>query len=109
MKERYRALMISCRRTMRDGKNRIAAESSSCQAFAINLNLTSGIMPVRRFLQAGAKVALGSDVGAGHDLFMPHVIVRAIQVSKVRAMDYPEEKALTLPEALAIFYLSWFF
>lgn len=76
-------------------------------------------MPVRRFLQAGAKVALGSDVGAGHDLFMPHVIVRAIQVSKVRAMDYPEEKALTLPEAfylatkgggaLAIFYLSWFF
>ena len=56
---------------------------------------------------------------AGHDLFMPHVIVRAIQVSKVRAMDYPEEKALTLPEAfylatkgggaLAIFYLSWFF
>lgn len=68
-----------------------------------NLNLTSGIMPVRKFLQAGAKVALGSDVGAGHDLFMPYVIVRAIQVSKVRAMDYPEEKALTLPEA---FYLA---
>lgn len=68
-----------------------------------NLNLTSGIMPVRRFLMAGAKVALGSDVGAGHDLFMPHVVVRAIQVSKVRAMDYPAEKALTLPEA---FYLA---
>ena len=68
-----------------------------------NLNLTSGIMPVRRFLTEGAKVALGSDVGAGHDLFMPHVIVRAIQVSKVRAMEQPEEKALTLPEA---FYLA---
>ncbi len=68
-----------------------------------NLNLTSGIMPVRRFLTAGAKVALGSDVGAGHDLFMPHVIVRAIQVSKVRAMEQPEEKALTLPKA---FYLA---
>lgn len=52
-------------------------------------------MPVRRFLTAGAKVALGSDVGAGHDLFMPHVIVRA--------MEQPEEKALTLPE---VFYLA---
>lgn len=68
-----------------------------------NLNLTSGIMPVRRFLEAGAEVALGSDVGAGHDLFMPHIIVRAIQVSKVRAMNHPEEKALTMPEA---FYLA---
>ncbi len=68
-----------------------------------NLNLTSGLMPARKMLNAGVRIGLGSDVGAGHALFMPQVIVRAIQVSKMYSMQHPEDKALTLPEA---FYMA---
>jgi guanine deaminase len=68
-----------------------------------NLNLTSGLMPARRMLNQGVRIGLGSDVGAGHAIFMPQVIVRAIQVSKMYAMQHPKDKALTLPEA---FYMA---
>ena len=68
-----------------------------------NLNLTSGLMPARKMLNAGVRIGLGSDVGAGHALFMPQVIVRTIQVSKMYSMQHPEDKALTLPEA---FYMA---
>ena len=68
-----------------------------------NLNLTSGLMSARKMLQHGVRIGLGSDVGAGHALFMPQVMVRAIQVSKMYAMQHPEDKALTLPE---VFYMA---
>lgn len=68
-----------------------------------NLNLTSGLMPARKMLNAGVKIGLGSDVGAGHTLFMPHAVVRAIEVSKARCMQNPEETALKLSEA---FYMA---
>ena len=68
-----------------------------------NLNLTSGLMPARKMLQAGVKVGLGSDVGAGNSLFMPQTMVRAIQVSKMYEMQHREDKALTLPE---VFFMA---
>lgn len=68
-----------------------------------NMNLSSGIMPVRKLLNAGVKVGLGSDVGAGHSLSMPQTMVRAIQLSKIKQMLEPEWQPLTLPEA---FYLA---
>ena len=68
-----------------------------------NLNLTSGLMPARKLLRAGVPLGLGSDIGAGHTLFMPQAIVRAIQVSKMRALLAPEENPLSLSEA---FYLA---
>lgn len=68
-----------------------------------NLNLRSGLMPARKMLRAGVRMGLGSDVGAGNSLFMPHEIVRAIEVSKVYAMNHPEDDPLHLSEA---FYLA---
>ena len=68
-----------------------------------NLNLRSGLMPARKMLRAGVRMGLGSDVGAGNSLFMPQEIVRAIEVSKVYAMNHPEDDPLHLPEA---FYLA---
>ena len=48
-----------------------------------NLNVPSGrLMQLRRFLDAGIKVGLGSDIGGGHTLSMPQNIVAATQVSK---------------------------
>ena len=70
---------------------------------ASNLNLSSGLMPMRKMLDAGVKVVLGSDIGAGHTLYMPHEIVRAIEVSKIRSIANPAETPLKLSEA---FYLA---
>jgi len=63
-----------------------------------NLNLSSGEMRLRRLMNEGVTLALGSDVGGGNTLFMPQVIASAIQVSKMVAEDYPEEEKLSLPE-----------
>jgi len=65
-----------------------------------NLNLSSGLMRLRRLMDQGAALALGSDVGAGSTLFMPQVIASTIQVSKMVAKEYPEEEKLNLSEAL---------
>ena len=48
-----------------------------------NYNLASGIMPVRKFLNAGVKVGLGTDVGAGHKVSIASVMSSAIQASKI--------------------------
>jgi len=64
-----------------------------------NLNLSSGLMRLRRMMNEGVTLALGSDVGGGNTLFMPQVIASAIQVSKMVSMEYPEEEKLSLSEA----------
>ena len=68
-----------------------------------NLNVASGMAPVRRFLDEGLCVGLGSDISGGHDLSIFRMMVYAIQVSK---MHYQQSKHLesplaflTLPEA----------
>ncbi len=63
-----------------------------------NLNLGSGIMPVRKMLKKGVSIGLGSDVGAGHDLSMANTMVRAIQLSKVAKVFGPEQEQLTFEE-----------
>lgn len=68
-----------------------------------NLNLSSGLMPLKQMMKRGVKIGFGSDVGAGHSLFMPQTIVRAIQISKVRSMTYGKHEVLRLSEA---FYMA---
>lgn len=68
-----------------------------------NMNLASGIMPVRKLLKAAVRVGLGSDVGAGHSLSMPQAMVKAIQLSKINYVLDPKCKPLTLPE---VFYMA---
>lgn len=68
-----------------------------------NLNLASGIMPTRRLLEAGLKVGLGTDIGAGHSLSMLQTMRATIQMSKVHSSYQKEERPLTLPE---VFYLA---
>ena len=64
-----------------------------------NLNLSSGIAPVRHFLDEGLCVGLGSDISGGHDLSIFRVMVYAIQVSKANCQQHPKWPFLTLPEA----------
>lgn len=69
-----------------------------------NLNLGSGVMPVRKFLDNNINVALGSDISGGHDLSIFKVIVNAIQCSKLLWVNSNKKlDFLTLSEA---FYLA---
>ena len=69
-----------------------------------NCNLGSGLAPVRRFLQEGVPVALGSDISGGHHMSMFRVMQYAVEMSKLRyAQTQGAEPFLKLSEA---FYLA---
>lgn len=50
---------------------------------ASNMNVASGIAPIRRYLNEGLRVGLGSDVAGGQTESLFTAIVEAIQVSKL--------------------------
>ena len=65
-----------------------------------NLNVSSGIAPVRVMLNEGLKVALGSDIAGGDHLSMFEAVTASIRISKVRRMmDVSRPDFLTVPEA----------
>ncbi len=63
-----------------------------------NLNIASGMSPVRTLLDRGVRVSLGSDISGGHDLSMFRVMVYALQVSKMLSVTQGVQPQLTLPE-----------
>jgi len=67
-----------------------------------NVNLTSGIMPLALYLDAGIKLGLGSDIGAGNSLMMNTVVAQAVQQSKIRHL-YTGDRIVKESEA---FYLA---
>ena len=67
-----------------------------------NINLKTGIAPIRSFLEKGVKVGFGSDISGGHDMSIMRVMVYAIQVSKLYDQKYKGKNFLTLPEAFWI-------
>ena len=68
-----------------------------------NLNLASGIAPIRVFLNEGVPVGLGSDISGGHDLSIFKMMVYAVQMSKMRYCQDKGLAFLTLPE---IFWIA---
>ena len=71
---------------------------------ASNMNLTSGIAPIRKYLDLGLNVGLGSDVAGGHSESIFRAITDAIQVSKMYFRMVDEAyKPLVFSEA---FYLA---
>ena len=68
---------------------------------ASNMNLTSGIAPIRRYLELGINVGIGTDVAGGHSESMFRAITDAIQVSKMYFRLVNEEyRPLVFSEAL---------
>ena len=67
---------------------------------ASNMNIASGIAPVRRYLEEGLRIGLGTDVAGGHSESMFRAVTDAIQVSKMywRYINR-EAKPLTFPES----------
>ncbi|MFL0245801.1 guanine deaminase [Candidatus Clostridium stratigraminis] len=69
-----------------------------------NSNLTSGIAPVRKFINKGIPVGLASDVSGGHSLSMMDVIVSSAQVSNLKYIESDRnDKPLNTAE---LFYLA---
>ena len=68
-----------------------------------NFNLASGIMPLRKYLNANISVGLGSDVGGGHVLNMTQHIIASIYASKMYYVDHPDYAPINISEA---FYLA---
>ena len=65
-----------------------------------NINLSSGIAPVRAMMDEGIWVAFGSDIAGGAQIAMPKVITMSIRASKLRAMmDEKKPRFLSVPEA----------
>ena len=71
---------------------------------ASNMNLSSGIAPIRKYLDLGMNIGLGTDVAGGHSDSIFRAITDAIQVSKMywRYVDQTM-KPITFPEA---FYMA---
>ena len=65
-----------------------------------NINLTSGIAPIARLLDAGVHVGLGSDIAAGSQLSLFKAMMSALQASKMRRYFYEGERALSVSEVL---------
>lgn len=98
-------LMAHCCYT--DGEElRLMREQGVCAVHCpiSNCNLASGITPVRRFLQEGIPVVLGTDVAGGHHLSIFRVMQYAVQMSKIRyALSDGKESFLSLSE---VFYMA---
>ncbi|HJB01237.1 MAG TPA: amidohydrolase family protein [Candidatus Mediterraneibacter merdavium] len=69
-----------------------------------NMNVSSGIAPVRKFLEDGLNVGLGSDVAAGSTENLFRAMAHAVQASKLRWRLMDENLApLTVEE---VFYMA---
>lgn len=69
-----------------------------------NINLSSGVAPVRKFLEMGVHVGIGSDVAGGSSENIFNAMAHAIQASKMRWRLYDNSlKPLTVEE---VFYMA---
>lgn len=69
-----------------------------------NINSLSGIAPIRKLLDKGVRIGLGTDVAKGCSLSMFKAVTDAVQVSKLRsALIEKDEASLKLCEA---FYMA---
>ena len=69
-----------------------------------NMNIASGIAPVRRYLEKGIRIGLGTDIGAGTSESLFRAVTDAIQVSKLY-WRYIDQKAKPLSFSES-FYLA---
>ncbi len=68
-----------------------------------NTGLSSGIAPIREFLNKGIHVGLGSDIAGGHSLSMLRIAADTVDVSKLRWRLVDDRlKPLTVAEAFAL-------
>lgn len=62
-----------------------------------NISITSGIAPIRKYLEHGMKIGLGTDCSGGYAPSMLDSIRYCILSSKVFNMGHPQYAPLTYP------------
>ncbi len=67
-----------------------------------NVNLTSGIPPLRKYFDRKINMGFGSDIAAGSSLSIFEAMKTSVQTSKIRAMTCKDEKALSAEDAFYI-------
>ncbi|XP_076587350.1 guanine deaminase [Chaetodon auriga] len=67
-----------------------------------NISLCSGLLNVRNVLKHKVKLGLGTDVAGGYSASMLDAVRRALDLSKILAVQDPENKALTFEEAFRL-------
>lgn len=69
-----------------------------------NVNVAAGLPPIRKMLEMGIPVGLGSDIAGGHSPSIFRAMSDAMMVSKMRWLQSDKQDAfLTVPE---VFYLG---
>ena len=69
-----------------------------------NMNIVAGIAPIRKMLDRGIHIGLGTDIAGGFSISILRAISDTIQVSKLYNMIIDEKcKPLSLPE---VFYMA---
>ncbi len=69
-----------------------------------NGNVSAGIPPIRRMLDMGIKVGLGSDIAGGYSICIFRAMADAVYLSKLKWLESKkQDNFLTIPEA---FYLG---
>ncbi len=81
----------------------IRTESVIAHCPTSNFFLNSGIMPLARFLDAGARIGLGSDVAGGPELNLWQVMRSSIEGQKARSFF---EEGTRVPSEAELFYLA---
>lgn len=101
----YKAIMAHCVYSTEEEMLRIKENGvfvAHCPSS--NMNLSSGIAPIRKYLNLGLNMGLGSDVAGGHSESMLRAVCDTVQVSKLYWRLIDENcKPLTFKEA---FYLA---
>lgn len=100
----YKTIMAHCIH-MTDEEIRLLKDRHIYIAHCVasNSNLSSGIMPLRKYLDNDMLIGLGSDIAGGHTLDMRENMVLTIQASKLYYTTHHEYKPISLSEA---FYLA---
>lgn len=74
-------------------------QATLCHCAQSNADLSSGVMPVRRNLEFGLDCVIASDVAGSHTPAMNRHLAMCIEVSKLHALNHPQERPLQLAEA----------
>lgn len=81
-------------------KNNVFVAHSPCS----NANVSSGIAPIRKFIDKGIPVGLASDISGGHKLAIPDAMVLAAQLANLRWVHIDDrDEHLSTAE---LFYLA---
>ncbi len=83
-----RTVMAHCVHCDEDEKNALRdAGVVAAHCADSNINLCSGVAPVREMLERGIWVVLGSDIAGGAELSMMDVITKTIRASKIKRIE----------------------